>query len=134
VRATGFAEPQKSAAPEAVRTTRASGFGETSIAIAPPRTAASSLPKTTAVEIVSKPRPLYTQEARRLRIEGEVLLEVLFTASGTARVERVLRGLGHGLDESAAASVADIQFRPAQRAGQPVDQTATVHITFQLAY
>jgi TonB family protein len=88
----------------------------------------------TAVEILSKPRPLYTEEARRLRIEGEVLLEVLFTASGHARVERILSGLGHGLDEAATASATQIQFRPALRAGQPIDQTAIVHITFQLAY
>ncbi len=132
--ATGFGQAAKPAVEEPVRTARASGFGDASTVAVPQRTPIPAASKTTPVEILSKPRPLYTEEARRLRIEGEVLLEVLFTASGTAKMERVVRGLGHGLDEAAAASVAAIQFRPAQRAGQPVDQLATVHITFQLAY
>ena len=116
------------------KTARLGTFGEASIATSPTLGKSTQAPATAAVEILSKPRPLYTEEARRLRIEGEVLLEVLFTATGTAQVQRILRGLGHGLDESAATSATQIQFRPAQRAGQPVDQTATVHITFQLAY
>lgn len=86
------------------------------------------------VEILAKPRPAYTDEARRLRLEGEVLLEVLFSASGTARVTRLLRGLGHGLDENAGAAAAAIRYRPAERAGVPVDAVAIVHIVFQLAY
>jgi len=88
----------------------------------------------TDVEILSKPRPLYTEEARELRIEGEVLLEVIFTASGNIRVEHILRGLGHGLDEAATASATQIRFRPALSGGHPIDRTAIVHITFQLAY
>jgi hypothetical protein len=52
-------------------------------------------------EIISKPTPVYTQEARSLRIEGEVLLEVVLEASGSLRVVRVVRGLGHGLDDNA---------------------------------
>jgi TonB family protein len=89
---------------------------------------------TLPVEILSKPRPLYTEEARRSRIEGEVLLEVLFAASGPARIVRVVRSLGHGLDETAMAAARDIRFRPAQRDGQPVDSSAVVHIVFQLAF
>lgn len=89
---------------------------------------------TRPVEILSKPRPSYTEEARALRLEGEVVLEVLFTASAEARVVRVLHGLGHGLDEAAITSAARIEFRPALEAGKPVDQTATVRIRFELAY
>jgi len=87
-----------------------------------------------AAEILFKPRPAYTDEARRLRIEGEVLLEVLFAASGEARVLRTLRGLGHGLDESAIAAAHEIRFRPARRGDAPVDSSAVVHIVFQVAY
>ena len=43
----------------------------------------------------------YTEEARKLKLEGEVLLRVLFTAGGEPRVLEVVRGLGHGLDETA---------------------------------
>jgi TonB family protein len=67
-------------------------------------------------------------------MEGEVLLEVLFAASGEARVLRTIRGLGHGLDENAIAAAREIQFRPAQRDGKATDSTAVVHIIFQLAF
>jgi TonB family protein len=56
------------------------------------------------------------------------------TAKGEVRVLNVVRGLGHGLDESALRAVEHIKFKPAQRDGQPADSTATVHIVFQLAY
>ena len=87
-----------------------------------------------ALEILDKPRPEYSAEARLLQIEGEVVLEVLFTASGQIRVLRVLRGLGHGLDESATRAAMAIRFRPAMEHGKPMDTVATVRIDFQLAH
>jgi len=91
---------------------------------------ASSLP----AEILSKPTPTYTEEARRLQIEGEVLLEVLFAAAGETHVIRTIQGLGHGLDENAIAAAREIHFRPARRGDEAVDSVAVVHIVFQLAY
>lgn len=85
------------------------------------------------VEIISKPRPAYTAQARAKRNEGEVVLEVLFTAGGEVRVLRVVRGLGDGLDESAIAAAQQIKYRPARRDGAAVDSVANVIITFQLA-
>jgi TonB family protein len=84
-------------------------------------------------EILSKPIPAYTEEARKLHIEGEVLLEVVFEGSGAIRVVRVIHGLGHGLDEAAIKAAQQIRFTPAQRDGQPVDFNGVLHITFQLA-
>ena len=86
------------------------------------------------VEILFKPKPAYTDEARSKKIEGEVLLQVVFSASGEVRVERVVQGLGYGLDESAESAARQIRFRPAQQEGQPVDSNAIVHITFEMAY
>jgi TonB family protein len=88
----------------------------------------------TPVEILFKPRPAYTDDARAKKIEGEVLLQVVFAASGEVRVQRVVQGLGYGLDDSAQAAACQIRFRPAQQDGQPVDSTAIVRIKFQLAY
>lgn len=88
---------------------------------------------TLPVEILFKPRPVYTPEARKLNLEGEVLLEVMFGANGQLHVNRVIRGLGHGLDEAAVTATNKIKFKPAQRNGSPVDSTAIVHVTFQLA-
>ena len=75
-----------------------------------------------------------SDEARSLKLEGEVLLEVMFTANGTLHVNRVVRGLGHGLDEAAMAAANKMRFKPALRNGQPVDSTAVVHVVFQMAY
>jgi TonB family protein len=91
-------------------------------------------PATTPVEITYKPQPVYTDDARNMKLEGEVLLEVSFGANGTLHVNRVVRGLGHGLDEAAMAAANKMRFKPALRMGQPVDSTAVVHVTFQLAY
>jgi TonB family protein len=80
--------------------------------------------------IREKPSPAYTREARELRVEGEVLLEVF---DGRVQVLRLVRGLGHGLDESAVRAAEKIRFSPAQREGQAVDISAVVHIVFQLS-
>ncbi|HVI07640.1 MAG TPA: energy transducer TonB [Candidatus Binatia bacterium] len=111
------------------------GFGAEQVVHQGPKIAqADSGPATSSVEITFKPNPVYTQEARDLKLEGEVLLEVLFNANGTLHVNRVVRGMGHGLDEAAIAAANKMRFKPAQRMGQPVDSTAVVHVLFQLAY
>jgi TonB family protein len=89
--------------------------------------------KFTPVEIVSKPRPAYTVEARDKNIEGEVLLEVEFSSSGVARVLRVVHALGAGLDETAISAAQGIRFHPATRDGSAVDSSTIVHIVFELA-
>ena len=86
------------------------------------------------VVILSKPQPEYSNEARQLGLEGEVLLEVIFPTSGPVRVVRVVHGLGHGLDEAAARAAQQIRFKPALQEGKPVDFPATLHIEFQLAF
>jgi TonB family protein len=111
------------------------GFGAEQVVHGGPKLAQADLgPATSSVEITYKPQPVYTDEARRLKLEGEVLLEVGFGANGTLHVNRVVRGLGHGLDEAAAAAANKMRFKPALRMGQPVDSTAVVHVLFQLAY
>jgi TonB family protein len=111
------------------------GFGSEQVVHGGPKIApVDSGPASTPVEITFKPNPVYTEEARSLKLEGEVLLEVSFSANGTLHVNRVVRGLGHGLDEAAIAATNKIRFKPALRAGQPVDSTAVVHVTFQMAY
>ena len=90
-------------------------------------------PLSTPVQIFSKPNPEYTEEGRRLKIDGEVRLEVLFSTSGEVHVVRILQGLGHGLDEEAVKAAQQIRFKPASHQGQPVDSTAVVRIIFQLA-
>jgi TonB family protein len=111
------------------------GFSDATAPVAAPakpRTVAAK-PALTPVEIISKPHPVYSAEARRLHLEGEVLLDVVFTAAGELRVVRIVKGLGHGLDEAAREAAQQIRFRPARRDGEPYDSAAVVHIVFALA-
>jgi TonB family protein len=117
------------------RGVQTSGFGSQEVAQNKPHIQqVDSGPATTSVEITFKPNPAYTDEARNLKLEGEVLLEVQFLASGQLHVNRVVRGLGHGLDETAIAAANKMRFKPASRNGQPMDSTAVVHVVFQMAY
>jgi len=88
-----------------------------------------------SVVILAKPKPVYSAEALKLNLEGEVLLDVVFSASGNeVHVNRVVKGLGHGLDESAIRAAEAIKYKPAMSNGHAVDFPAVVHIVFQMAY
>jgi TonB family protein len=113
---------------------RQGAFGDADVvAVQPKAKTVEAAAKTLPVEITFKPRPVYTDEGRQLKIQGEVLLEVVFTANGQIRVVKVVRGLGHGLDESAVRAAEKIQFKPALKDGHPADFDAVLHIEFQLA-
>jgi len=137
VASTGFGSgvaTGSSSGPVSRGTVRQGGFGDADVATAQPKAkAAEPVVKTLPAEIMFKPRPVYTDEGRQLKIEGEVLLDVVFSATGQIRVVKVVRGLGHGLDESAVRAAEKIQFKPALRDGQPADFEAVLHIVFQLA-
>jgi TonB family protein len=68
-----------------------------------------------------------------MKVQGDVVLRVTFTASGHVVVQGLVHGLGHGLDEEARRVAAQIRFRPATRNGQAVDLTTNITISFQLA-
>jgi TonB family protein len=113
---------------------KSAGFGDAQTqAATTPNPAPTRVPVQTPVEIISKPRPLYTPEARAGKLEGEVLLEVVFSAAGAVHVVKVVRGLGLGLDESAWQAASQIRFRPGTRDGVPVDMKGIVHIVFELS-
>jgi TonB family protein len=69
-----------------------------------------------------------------MKIEGDVVIDMVFLANGSVQVNRVISGLGHGLDEAALRAAQQIKFKPAKRDGQPVDFPARVRIEFRLAY
>ena len=110
------------------------GMFDQQAAAAPKVKQAAVVSNTKPVEILSVPKPVYTDEGRAKKIEGDVLVQVVFTASGDVKVLRIVQGLGYGLDESAESAARQIRFKPAEQDGQPVDFPAIAHIKFALAY
>lgn len=80
-----------------------------------------------------QPLPSYTEQARKHRIQGLVLLQVVIFKDGSVGSVRVLRGLDHGLDESAIQTVMNKwRFRPGTLNGKPVDVLANIEVDFRL--
>jgi TonB family protein len=107
--------------------------GEVIVGIDPSTGAPVTLTGVAQVLILSAPELQYTSEARALSVEGDVVLEVIFTATGQVLVQRVIHRLGHGLDEEAIRGTEQIRFRPATRNGRTVDVKATITIGFRLS-
>jgi TonB family protein len=109
------------------------GFGNATVQNPAPHRAEPAAPSETPVEVLWKPKPVYTDEARAKKLEGSVTLEVIFRATGQVEVLRVRSGLGSGLDQSARSAAEQIRFRPGKKDGVPVDKTGLVLITFELS-
>ena len=113
---------------------QSTGFADQSVATEGPKKKADAAANaTTQVTILDKPRPEYTAEGRSLKLEGDVVLDLIFLANGTVHVNRVISGLGHGLDEAAIRAAQQIKFKPAKQDNQPVDFPARVRIEFHMA-
>jgi len=129
----GTANPPQGGGKKGV-SVQSSGFGDqTVVAEAPKKKADAVASGTGSVTILDKPRPEYTAEGRSLKLEGDVVLDLVFLANGTVHVNRVISGLGHGLDEAAIRAAQQIKFKPAKQDNQPVDFPARVRIEFHMA-
>ncbi|HEY8133563.1 MAG TPA: energy transducer TonB [Thermoanaerobaculia bacterium] len=82
--------------------------------------------------VVNRVEPQYTPEARKDRISGIVILEVIIDKAGTVQDAVVLKGLPDGLSESAVAAVKQWTFRPGTLNGQPVDVVFTLTVNFKV--
>lgn len=109
-------------------------FSQAVVVAEAPKTQQNQAAAVQSIEILEKPRPEYTAEARALKLEGDVVLSVNFKANGQIQILGVIQGLGHGLDEMAVKAAQHIKYKPAISAGQPVDFPAKLRIEFQLAY
>jgi TonB family protein len=86
----------------------------------------------TAPTVLSRVEPQYSEEARKSRFQGTVLLEAIVRKDGTVQIIRVVRALGFGLDENAIAALAKWRFRPGMRNGEPVDVSLNIEVNFNL--
>jgi len=96
-----------------------SGWSAEALSVAPPT-------------IRYKPNPAYSAEGRERKIQGDVVLEVIFLASGQIKVTRVVSGLDFGMDDEAIHAAQRIRFTPAMLHGKPVDFPARIRIEFRL--
>jgi protein TonB len=83
---------------------------------------------------ISKPKPNYTAEAMRARIQGSVLVECVVEPSGVCTNIQIVRSLDprFGLDQEAVKSVRQWRFKPGTRLGQPVAVLVTIEVEFAL--
>jgi TonB family protein len=128
----GIANPPQAGGRQGV--VQKSGFADQTVVSDAPKKKAVSDSLTSQVDILSKPRPEYTAEGRALKLEGDVVIDVVFLANGSMQLSNVVSGLGHGLDEAAVQAAQQIKFKPAKRDGEAVDFPARVRIEFRLAY
>ena len=87
---------------------------------------------------VSAPRPIYSpdpeysEEARKAKYQGTVVVWVVVGPDGRTRDIRIQRSLGMGLDEKAIAAIQTWKFEPARKNGVAVAVQVSVEITFRL--
>lgn len=82
--------------------------------------------------LLSKTEPEYSEEARKAKYSGIVLLTIVVDQNGLPRDIRVVRPLGLGLDEKAIEAVRHWRFRPGMKSGKPVAVQAQVEVSFRL--
>ena len=85
-----------------------------------------------APQVLFKVDPEYSEEARKAKYSGTVVIQLVVDPSGHGRDIRVIRSLGLGLDEKAIEAVNKWKFRPGLRNGQPVAVMATIEVNFRL--
>jgi len=86
----------------------------------------------TQARLVYKVDPEFSEEARKAKYQGVVVLAIEIGTDGRASNVRVIQGLGMGLDERAIAAVIQWRFRPGLEDGKPVVTAATVQVNFRL--
>src|SRR5262249_20320009 len=87
---------------------------------------------TTRPQILGRPNPEYTEEARRAQVEGAVKLSVVLGADGGVSDISVVRGLGYGLDERAIQAARQLRFVPAEKDGHRVKVRVFLEFKFKL--
>jgi TonB family protein len=85
-------------------------------------------------ELISKKQPIYPEIARKAKVSGQVILQVVVRKDGSVGDISVLRSPGSkfGFDEAAIAAVKQWRYKPAQQNGKPVDVYFTVVVDFVL--
>ena len=86
----------------------------------------------TAPTLIYRIDPEYSEEARKARFQGTVILETLVRKDGFVDLVHVVRSLGFGLDQNAIDAVKKWRFRPGMKNGAPVDVPMRIEVSFNL--
>ena len=81
---------------------------------------------------VFRPEPEYSEEARKAKWQGAVLLSLVVDEDGTPKDIKVVRSLGLGLDQKAIEAVQKWRFKPGLKDGKPVPVSANIEVNFRL--
>ena len=84
------------------------------------------------LQILKKPTPVYTREARQHQTRGYVFLRAILSADGSVKNIEVLTGLPDGLSEKAIEAARRIKFKPAMKDGKPVSAWVELRYHFQV--
>ncbi|MBI4474054.1 MAG: energy transducer TonB [Acidobacteria bacterium] len=82
--------------------------------------------------ILQRVEPQYSEEARKARYQGTVVLEAVVRRDGTVDILRVVRSLGFGLDENAMQALRQWRFKPGMKNGVAVDVSLNIEVNFNL--
>lgn len=82
--------------------------------------------------ILFQPEPEFSEEARKAKVAGNVLVYLQVDTNGHPTHVRVLRGIGLGLDEKAMEAVRQYRFKPAMENGHPVQVEMNVEVNFTI--
>ena len=85
-----------------------------------------------APQLIYQVDPEFSEEARKAKFQGEVLVHLIVDATGRPTQVKVIRPVGMGLDEKAREAVAQYKFRPARKGGQAVPVELNVAVNFQI--
>jgi protein TonB len=83
-------------------------------------------------ELIYKVDPEFSEEARKAKFMGIVLVNLIVDQNGNPQNVHILRGVGMGLDEKAVEAVRQYKFKPAREAGKPVAVELNVEVNFQI--
>jgi len=86
----------------------------------------------TKARLMNRPEPNYTENARRHKVNGIVVLKCVFAADGTVKNIRIVEGLPDGLTEKAIEAAHKIKFVPAMKDGKPVSMWMQLEYNFNL--
>jgi TonB family protein len=78
------------------------------------------------------PDPPYSEEARKAKFSGTVVLQIIVDAAGNVRDAKVVKPLGLGLDEKAVEAIRGWRFKPSVRNGAAVNVRMLVEVSFRL--